>query len=70
MGSFCKVLQLHTLLKKKGNTSGRKVNKIWEDKGSGFYNRLMKSWLQKHGLELYSIHYEGKSVDAERYITT
>ena len=50
MGSFCKVLQLHTLLKKKGNTSGRKVNKIWEDKGSGFYNRLMKSWLQKHGL--------------------
>ena len=23
----------------------RKPNKIWTDKGSKFYNRLMKSWL-------------------------
>ena len=25
--------------------SNRKPNKIWIDKGSKFYNRLMKSWL-------------------------
>ena len=27
--------------------SNRKLNKIWEDKGSEFYNRSMKSWLEK-----------------------
>ena len=27
--------------------SNRKANKIWVDKGSEFYNRSMKSWLEK-----------------------
>ena len=27
--------------------SNRKPNKIWVDKGSEFYNRSMKSWLEK-----------------------
>ena len=27
--------------------SRRKPNKIWFDKGSEFYNRSMKSWLEK-----------------------
>ena len=27
----------------------RKSNKIWVDKGSKFYNRSMKSWLEKKG---------------------
>ena len=27
--------------------SKHKPNKIWVDKGSGFYNRSMKSWLKK-----------------------
>ena len=27
--------------------SNRKPNTIWVDKGSNFYNRLMKSWLEK-----------------------
>ena len=27
--------------------SNRKVNKIWVDKGSEFYNRSMKYWLEK-----------------------
>ena len=27
--------------------SKRKPNKIWVDKGSEFYNRSMKSWLEK-----------------------
>ena len=31
------------------NDSKRKPNKIWVDKGSEFYNRSMKSWLEKKG---------------------
>ena len=29
------------------NKSDPKPNKIWVDKGSEFYNRSMKSWLEK-----------------------
>ena len=47
----------------------RKPNKIWMDKGSEFSKRLMKSWLEKNDIEMYSIHNEGKSVIAERFIT-
>ena len=46
--------------------SNRKPNKIWVDKGSKFYNRSMKSWLEKNAAELYSTYNEGKSVVAER----
>ena len=48
----------------------RKPNKIWVDKDSEFYNRSMKSFLQNNNLEIYSIHNEGKSVIAERFIKT
>ena len=44
--------------------SDRKPNKIWGDKGSEFYNRSMKSWLQDNNTEMYSTHIEGKSVVA------
>ena len=47
-----------------------KPNKIWVDKGSGFYNNSFKIWLKDNDIELYSIHNEGKSVAAERFITT
>ena len=50
--------------------SSLKPNKIWIDKSSGFYNRSMKSWLEKNGIEMYSTHKEGKSVVAERFIRT
>ena len=30
----------------------------------------MKSWLEKNDIEMYSIHNEGKSVLAERFIRT
>ena len=33
------------------NDSKRKPDKIWVDKGSEFYNRSVKSWLEK----MYSI---------------
>ena len=35
-----------------------------------FYNRSMKSWLEKNDIEMYSTHNEGKSVIAERFIRT
>ena len=47
-----------------------KPNKIWVDKGSEFYNRSLKSWLQDNGIAIYSIHNHRKSVVAERFIKT
>ena len=52
------------------NKSNRKPNKIWVDKGSEFYTRSIKSWLEKNDIEMYSTHNEGKSVVAERFIRT
>ena len=49
---------------------GRKLNKMWEDKGSKFYNISMKSWLQDNVKEMYSTHNEEKSVVVERFIRT
>ena len=43
--------------------SGHKPNKIWVE----FNNKSMKAWLQDN---MYSIHIEGKSVVAERFIRT
>ena len=48
--------------------SKRKPNKIWVDRGSEFYNRSMKSWLQVTDIVMYSTHNEGKSFVAERFI--
>ena len=50
--------------------SNRKPKKIWVDKDREFYNRSMKSWLEKNAIGMYSTHNEGKSVVAERVITT
>ena len=48
--------------------SNRKPNKIWVDKGSEFYTKSMKLWLEKNAVEMYSTHNEGKSVVTERFI--
>ena len=40
------------------------------DKGSVFYNRSMKSWLQDNRIIMYSRHNEGKFVVTERIIRT
>ena len=50
--------------------SNRKPNKIWVDKGSEFYNNSFKTWLKDNDIEMHSIHNEGKSVVAERFIRT
>ena len=47
--------------------SRRKPNKIWVDKGSKFYDKLMQSWLKDNDIEMYSMHNEEKSVVAERF---
>ena len=48
--------------------SNRKPNKIWIDKGSEFYNRSMKSWLQDNVIGIYSINDEGKFNVAKKFI--
>ena len=62
------VLVLLMLFKKISDKSGRKPNKIWVDKGSEIYNNSFKKWLTDNDIEMYSIHNEGKSVVAERFI--
>ena len=50
--------------------SDRKPNKIWLDKDSKFYINSFKKWLKDNDIEVYSIHNEGKSVFAKRFIRT
>ena len=50
--------------------SKHKPNKILVDKGSEFYRRSMKSFLQNNDIEMYSTHNAEKSVIAERFIKT
>ena len=45
-----------------------KPNKICADKGTEFYNRSMKSFLQNNNIEVYLTHNGGKSVVAGRFI--
>ena len=50
--------------------SACKPNKIWVDKGSEFYNGSFKKWSKDNDIEMCSIHNEGKSVVADRFIRT
>ena len=52
------------------NDSNRKPNKIWVDKESDFYISCFKKWLKDNDIKICSIHNEGKSVVAERFIIT
>ena len=69
IGIYRKYAQVISLKDKKGiktaNTfknvldeSNHKQNKIWGDKGTKFYNRPMKSWLQDNDVEMYLAHNE------------
>ena len=51
-------------------SKGRKLNKIWVDQGSKFYNNSFKDFLKINNIEMYSTYNEGKSVVAERFIRT
>ena len=50
--------------------SEHKPNKVWADKRSEFYNNSFKKWLKDNNIEMNSIHNQGKSVVAERFIKT
>ena len=78
---FSKYTWVVTLKDKKGITitdafqkilkeSNRKPNKIWIDNGGEIYNSSFKKWLKDNDIKMYSIHSEGKSVVAERFIRT
>ena len=43
----------------------RKLNKMWVDKESEFYNNSFNKWLQDNDIVMYSTNNEGKSVIAE-----
>ena len=55
-------------LKKILSDSNRKLNKIWVDQGSKFYNNSFKDFLKINDIEVYSTYNEGKSFVAERFI--
>ena len=42
--------------------SNRKPNRIRVDKSSKVYNRVMKAWLEKNDIDMYSTHNEERSV--------
>ena len=42
-----KVIEITNAFQKFLDKSNCKLDKIWVDKGSEFYKRLMKSWLEK-----------------------
>ena len=48
------ILQLLALFKKFATNC--KPSKIWEDKGSVFYCRSIKSWLEDNDIEKYLTH--------------
>ena len=50
--------------------SNGKLNKLWIEKGSEFYKRPMKPWIEKNDVDMCSTHNEEKSVVAERFIRT
>ena len=38
--------------------SNHQQNKIWVEEGNEFYNGLMRWWLEKNDIEIYSTHNE------------
>ena len=56
--------------KKHLDESNRKLKKIWVEKGSKFYKRSMKSYLQNNNFQMFSSHDEGKCVVAAKFIRT
>ena len=61
-------MTITNVLQKDLNDSETKQN--MREKGSEFYNRSMKSWLQDSDIEMYSTHNEGKYNVVEKFIRT
>ena len=68
---YKKVITVTNAFQKILKEPNRKPNKIRVDKGSEVYNRSMKLFLQNNNnIEMYSTHDEGKSVVAEKLMTS
>ena len=65
-----KGITITNVFQKNLRESNSKPNKIWVDKGSEFYNRSVKSFLQNNDIEMYSVHNKGKYVIVEGFIRT
>ena len=63
-----KGIKITNALQKILDEFNRKPNKIWADKGSQYWKKSMKVWLEKNGIEMYSAHNKRKSVVTERII--
>ena len=63
-----KGMTITNVFQKDLNDSETKQN--MREKGSEFYNRSMKSWLQDNDIEMYSTHNEGKYIVVEKFIRT
>lgn len=50
--------------------SGRKCMRLWCDRGTEFYNRVVQELLTSNSITLYSTHNEPKATIAERFIRT
>ena len=61
-------IPITNVFQQKLDESNCKPNKIRVDRGSEFYHRSVKSWLEKNAIEMHSTHNEGKSVVVERVI--
>ena len=68
--SFKKSITIANAFQQISDGSNRKPNKIRVEKGSEFYDKSMKSWLEKNDIEMYSTHNEERFVIAERFIRT
>ena len=51
-----KSVSIVNAFQKISDDSNRKLNKIWIDKGSEFYNSSFKKWLKDNNIEMYLIH--------------
>ena len=65
-----KIVTITNAFQKILDESDRKSNKICVNKGSEFYNRSMRWWIERNDTEMYSTPNEGKSAIAERFIRT
>ena len=81
IGIFTKYAWLIPLMNKKAKTahygsseiineSKCEPNKLWVDQGREFYNKLVQTGLDNNNILMYSTYNEGKSVIAERFIST
>ena len=51
-------------------TKTRKPKMLWVDRGTEFYNRTFRRWLNEQDIQLYSTENEGKAVVVERFNRT